>query len=322
MAVKTPRILAFANQKGGATKTTLAVNFAAGAALQGFRTVLVDLDGQMNATEQLGYLPAKLASERRFTAMDIFLGEKVAKNIAFPIDGGRFDGRLLLIPGNESMNQVEANLELVLSRESLTQNLSPLEKDQLRNQQRSILKRSLESLKDACDLIVLDTPPSLGFELTSALVAADAYVVPLTPSRYDITGLTRLDVTCQLIRKLHNPGLELVGVVLSRYKGNTNLHKDVVEKLQKRFGDKLIRPFLHESIRPGEATFHQQTLFEHAPSDPVTEQLRELVQSILERLKLQPSGATQEPQPVEAKPVAVDETASNDAPLMGEAGNA
>lgn len=279
----TMKILVTPNQKGGATKTTTAAHLAAGAALRGVRTVLCDLDGQCNLTELFGLSTDQLREEKKFSALDLVLGRKTATEalVEFP---ERFDGNLRLIPGHPSMSKAGTNIELAVAKEALDEDFSPLEAEERKDATRLNLREAFQPLEGEVDLVVCDPPPSLGFELVSALAAADAYVVPCTPNKYDLSGYKRLNETVALAKRRYNPKLEFLGIVLSRVRKATKLHTQTVELLESRFGNDLLRPYISECIRFGECPYHAQTIYELVPNDPASKDLFAVTDVVLERL--------------------------------------
>lgn len=128
---KRAQTIVVVNQKGGCGKTTTAINLAAGLALEGLRTVLVDLDAQCNTTDAFGVDPDELTEQGRFTVADAFLSNKPASQIELVFED-RFNGRLSLIPGHRGLGQVEINLETQLKSRALAGGLAPLQQDELR----------------------------------------------------------------------------------------------------------------------------------------------------------------------------------------------
>lgn len=289
MAGKRAQVIVLANQKGGCGKSTTAVNLAGGFAKLGYSTCLVDLDSQCNATGTFGINPEELKQEGRFTIADAFLANKPGTQIEITF-GKRFDGRLSLLPGHRALDQVQAQLEAELKRRVIADGVSPMEEDDHRSENRQRLKKSLSPLVDRHDFIVIDTPPRLGFELTAALLAADWYLIPVFPSLYDVDGLARLTTTVKKVRQRANPKLELLGVVLGNFKGNTNLHQDVRATLEASFPDSMCKTVINYSVRHGEATFQRKTIFEHAPGHSAANQFEQLTKELL--TKIQPGVQT------------------------------
>lgn len=179
--------LAVVNAKGGTGKTSLAVHLAAGLALKGKRTVLVDLDPQGNASQ---WLLGPLPSDALGAAQAIAAGRIGAEHLrAVP---GR--ERLAVVPSTAAL----AGLDLALAQEVAGETL---------------LRRALERLRDA-DAVILDCPPSLGLPVLSALVAADAALAPVLPGFLSLAGLARLEETCARVRERLNVRTRVLGYVM------------------------------------------------------------------------------------------------------------
>ena len=146
------KVLAVVNQKGGVGKTTTAINLAAGLALEGLPTLLIDCDPQANATGGLGIA----RDEARLSVYDVLMGNIELDKIL--VETG-VDG-LKLLPG--SKNMIGANLELV---------------SQERREFR--LREAIEPVRHKYPFIVLDCPPALDLLTLNALVAADGLLVPM-----------------------------------------------------------------------------------------------------------------------------------------------
>src|SRR6185503_20876497 len=97
----------------------------------------------------------------------------------------------------------------------------------IRREQRFRLRKSLDSLRGLHDVIIIDTPPNLDFLMTTALVAADWFIIPVFPSGYDLSGLTTLTVTVEKVRSRYNPTLRLAGVLLGNYDRSASLDRQI-----------------------------------------------------------------------------------------------
>ena len=157
---------------------------------------------------------------------------------------------------------------------------------------------------DLFDLVVIDPPPSLGFELTVALAAADAYVVPMTPNKFDLSGFKKLEETVRLTKKRYNAELDFLGIVVGRVRDNTKLHKETLQQLESRFGSKFLKPFIRESIRFGECPYHGQTIYELVPDDAPANDYAALTDAMLARLLRSTAAA---PAPEHVRPDAATE---------------
>ncbi len=297
------KVITICNQKGGAGKTTAAVSVASGLALRGFRTTLIDGDEQMHAGLALGVDGDNLP-KRQFTILDAFLGKKPADRIEmhFP---DRLGGNLSLVPGNKGMSGLQIRLDADLNARMAAGDLSDLEVDDRKDDNRKLLKTSIAALSGKRDFVVIDTPPALGFALTSSLIAADHYLIPVNGSAFDLDGLKRLLRTAKQIRAKFNPDLSLAGVLLSRVKTGTNIDEEVQAYLAKFFDEQdFFTAQIRDSVRHREATFARQSVHEFAPKDDSSRQYMAVIDELLEKMG-------------NPQPMAADLSANDGAPEAG-----
>ncbi len=235
------KIVATANQKGGVGKTTTAINLSAGLAARGQRVLLIDLDPQANATSGLGIEPD--GNESMYYPL-IGQGNMEDKIIPTRIPN------LSLIPSGMDLAGVE--IELARMDDHLVR---------LRN---LLIASKQHSSFDYC---IVDTPPSLGVLMTSALAAADEILIPLQCEWFGLEGLAKIVQVIEQIRDAGaNPNLTLEGIVMTMYDGRTNLSRQVVEEVSTYFAAQLYKSVIPRSIRIGEAPSHGMTIFEHDPN--------------------------------------------------------
>jgi chromosome partitioning protein len=278
------KIVALANQKGGCGKTTTAVSLVAGFAHEGYSATIIDVDPQCNATDSFGVDRDDLAKAGRYTTADIFLGKKPAAEIEilFP---KRFQGEIGLVPGHRGLTSVPQRLESALQTQLAHEDSSELDADDLKNEHRERLKNSLNSLRGRRDVVFIDTPPDLGFLMTTALIAADFFIIPVFPSGYDLKGLETLMRTIEKVQKRFNPGLRLLGVLLGNYDTTAKLDSDIHNMLSRKFGKRLIFDVkINRSVKHREATVYGRTIFEHAPDGQPAAQFLTLVREVTARL--------------------------------------
>jgi len=303
MKLERTEIIALANQKGGCGKTTTAVNLAAALAEAGYQVCLVDIDAQCNATENLGVDLDDHERARRFTVVDAFASKKPAREIAVTLET-RAGGRLSIVPGSRGVSAVPHKLEAQVRATVADADGSELDADDLKNEQRLRFRTSLDSLRGVFDFVIIDTPPELGFIMTSGLMAADSYIIPVTPSGYDLKGLEKLDRTVKKVRERYNPTLRLLGVLVGRYDARTKLDADIAKMLRESFGAGLVfRTIIRQSAKLRQATVYGETIFEHAGDDKAAEGYMALAHEIVEKLN------ASEPLPVvqaESVPAVVD----------------
>ena len=280
------QVVTLANQKGGCGKTTASVSLAAAFALEGYSVSLVDADPQCNATDTFGVDRDKLAEEGRFTLADAYLTKKAAREIEYRFEEERFDGRLAIIPGHRALGTVPHRLDALLQSTVANDNYSDLDADDIKNEHRMRLKQSIDSLRGQRDLVVIDTPPDLGFLMTTALIASDWYIIPVFPSGYDLKGLETLWRTVEKVKERYNPNLQLLGVLLGNFDSRPKLDADIQRMLSQKFGGKLVfSTVIHRSVKHREASIYGQTIFEHAPGQQAADQYQSLAREVLARLE-------------------------------------
>jgi chromosome partitioning protein len=283
--VKFPKtqVVALVNQKGGCGKTSSTISIGAAFAHLGYKTCIVDTDPQCNATETFGVRPDEHAKAGKFTLADAYLTMKPAADVLIDF-GDRFGGNLFLLPGNRGLSSVYPRLEAELQRMIANEEASPLDADDIRSEHRLRLRKSLESLKGKFDMVLIDTPPNLDFLMTTALIAADWFIIPVFPSGYDLSGLTTLTVTVEKVRSRYNPTLRLAGVLLGNYDRSASLDRQIHKMLTDKFGETLVfKTTIGRSVRHRESTLMQKTIFEHPEGAPQGEQYLDLVREMLSR---------------------------------------
>lgn len=219
-------MIAITNQKGGVGKTTTAINLAACLATYEFKTLIVDVDPQANATSGLGYDKIRIEQSIYDVLIDEISVNRILKKTPIPY--------LFLVPSNLSLVGAEVELVGLTSRESK-------------------LKTALSGIRDGYDFIFIDCPPSLGILTLNGLVASDSVLIPIQCEYYALEGLGKLINTIRLVQKTFNAGLEIDGVLLTMYDSRLNLSKQVVEEARKYFKEKVYGTLIHRNVKLAEA---------------------------------------------------------------------
>lgn len=230
-------VLAVANQKGGVGKTTTAVNLGASIADAGYRTLLVDLDPQCNATVALG-LP-KDASPNVYDCLsgDLPLPAAATRSGVEELD---------VVPSTPQL--AGANVELPRIAGSET-----------------ILRDRLGPVRERYLFTLLDCPPSLGPLTVNALVAADKVIVPVQTEYFALEGLAQLLDTLSLIQRELNPRLTVAGMILTMHDGRTRLARDVEREVREHFPELVFDTVVPRNVRLSEAPSFGVPIIQHAP---------------------------------------------------------
>lgn len=251
-------IITVANQKGGVGKTTTAINLSAALANRGKRTLLIDLDPQANSTIAF-YDNGEIA-----TSMFDVLNENRATMVS--VIKTTKDPMLFLGPGRLAL----AKLEQVLAG----QFDAPYR-----------LKDALAPILKEYDYIVLDTPPSLGILTVNALVASTHLLVPIQAAYFAIEGTDDLLETYERIRARPNPGLKVLGVVITLFDKRTNISRDTHGQIRTVFGEVLFKTKISKNVRLEESPAYKETILSYAPKSPGAVEYKKLAAEVIQRVE-------------------------------------
>lgn len=248
-----PRIIAVANQKGGVGKTTTAVNLGACLADLGYRTLVVDLDPQGNASTGLGINIRGLQA----SMYDVILNDVPIEDC---IEASSVRN-LFVAPASLDLAGAEIELVPAFSRE-------------LR------LKQALAEVREDYDYVLIDCPPSLGLLTINGMAAATEVLVPIQCEYYALEGLGQLLRNVGLVQKNLNPTLEVSTIVLVMYDARTKLADQVVTEVRNHFGDKVCRMMIPRTVRLSEAPSFGQPIIAFDPSSRGAIAYRELAKEV------------------------------------------
>lgn len=252
-------IIAITNQKGGVGKTTTSINVSSAIALMGKKVLLVDTDPQAHSTISVLNNPGQFEK----SLYDVLMNKE--EHIQDVIVRSN-------VPG----------LDVAIAKISMAK-LEPSLLGEFDGHYR--LKDILEPVRNKYDFIFIDTPPTLGLTTLNALVAASYILIPIQSSYLCLEGTDDLLETIEKVRRIANPRLKILGVLITLHDKRTNLAKDVVERIQKVFGDKLFHTYISKSVKLEESPAYKESIFTYAPDSVGAAQYKKVAEEIIERAK-------------------------------------
>jgi chromosome partitioning protein len=257
-------VLALVNHKGGVGKTTTAVNLAAVAGDRGSRTLLIDLDSQASASLSVG------VPRRRFApsvADALLYGMPVARVVR----RGALHG-VDLITGAIELANTDLVLADVPGRERCLRNL-------------------IAPLRPSYDLIFIDTPPGVSLLSVNAIVACDAFIVPVTPQFLAVEAVATLLERLDKLRRRFGVRPRLLGMVLTMMDRHGRAAAGMADFLRTKYKDDVFHTEIDLNRWTAEAPAHGRPVVTHVPSSACSDAYRRLAAEVFERLGALPSNS-------------------------------
>ena len=246
-----PRTLCIANQKGGVGKTTTAINLAAGLALGGYQTLLVDMDPQCNATSGVGSKPVE-----RHPLVERKPVRQCATTTSIE--------KLSLLPGSRSFVDI----------------------DQLANGDGNQSDQVVNHLVNGTgffDFVVIDCPPSLGTLTRTALSASSEVLMPIQCEYFAMEGLTQMIEVIRDVMQSRAGSLEFGGILLTMYDESLELTDEVDGQVREFFGDIVFETVIPRDVALSESPSHGCSVLEYSPRSRGTRAYMELCMEVTER---------------------------------------
>ncbi len=250
------KIIAIANQKGGVGKTTTSINLAASLGVLEKKVLLIDADPQANAPSGLG-IDVESVDIGTYQLLE---HSNTAKEAIVKTDTPNLD----VIPSHIDLVAIEIELIDKEAREYM-------------------LKKALLEIKDDYDYILIDCAPSLGLLTLNALTAADAVIIPIQCEYFALEGLGKLLNTIKSVQKIHNPELDIEGLLLTMYDSRLRLSNQVVEEVQKHFNDMVFKTIIQRNVRLSEAPSYGESIINYDASSKGASNYLSLAKEMINR---------------------------------------
>jgi chromosome partitioning protein len=244
------QVLVFANQKGGVAKTTTTLNLGVAFGEMGYRVLLIDLDPQGNLTMSQGLNPDK-------------------------IERSMFDVLVHKVP----LSDIVEHREVDLAVSSIDLAGAELALAAMIGRERA-LEKALVEVRGKYDLVLIDTPPSLGLLTINAFVAATGVIVPVQCEYLSLRGLVQLENTLAMVRENLNPQAEIEGIVATMFDGRTLHAREAIEILEENFGGLVYRTRIRKTVRYAEAPVKGSSVLKYDATGSAAEAYRDLAKEI------------------------------------------
>ncbi|TGV00314.1 ParA family protein [Flavivirga rizhaonensis] len=250
------KIIAIANQKGGVGKTTTSINLAASLGVLEKKVLLIDADPQANATSGIG--------------IDI---ESIEIGTYQLLEHSNSVRETIMKTESPNLDIIPAHIDLVAIEIEL------VDKDA----REYMLKKALADIQNDYDYILIDCAPSLGLLTLNALTAADAVVIPIQCEYFALEGLGKLLNTIKSVQKIHNPELDIEGLLLTMYDARLRLSNQVVEEVQKHFNNMVFQTIIQRNVRLSEAPSYGETIINYDASSKGANNYLSLAKEIINK---------------------------------------
>ena len=249
------RVICICNQKGGVNKTTIAVNLATSLANKGHKTLLIDIDSQGNASQNLGITSFDSGTANLFEDSKVMIKDTINPTKIM---------NLSIIPSDLSLSQVEWDLLKKFKQNNV-----------------SILRDKMEMIKEDFNYCVIDCPPSLGLFTLNALIASDRVLVPIIIDPFAVIGTKYLNMVVDDIRMNTNKKLKMLGIIRTMWDMRLILGKEIGQNLEQDYSGKLFKTIIQTSVRVKESCVAQIPIVNYEPTCPISMQYNELTEEVL-----------------------------------------
>lgn len=242
--------LAIQTFKGGVGKSVTSVAAAQYFATKGYRVLFIDMDSQASSTSSFGYIPDRDIDDSK-TLLPYFKGEE--ESLHYCIRKTYWDG-LDIIPSNLQLY----NLELGIAEQ--IRDLPTIEKNYVFTE----LKQGIETVKESYDLVIIDSPPALGFTSMNILCAADSIIIPTPPALYEFSSTVQYLRMIANVIEMISPDKEykFIKILATDVFPNQTNHREFLPIMQDVFGYHMMSNYFLHTTEIGNAAIDFQTALE------------------------------------------------------------
>ncbi len=252
------RVVAMVNQKGGVGKTTSTISLGAALAEYGRRVLLVDFDPQGALSDAMGVNANELdlTVYNLLTEPDCHVADVLVGTDVVDVD---------LIPANIDLSAAEVQLVNEVGREHA-------------------LSRALAPALADYDIVLIDCQPSLGLLTINALAASDYIVIPMQAEYFALRGVALLTNTIDKVVSRVNPKVRVLGVFVTMYNKGTLHSREVLERVQSAFGDRVFSTVIAKTIKFADSVVAHEPITAYAPDSPGAQAYRRLAREVIARM--------------------------------------
>jgi chromosome partitioning protein len=245
------------NNKGGVGKTTTTVNLAAGLGKTGRRVLVVDLDSQGSASFALG-----------------IKRQDLDPSVAAALFGKERPSSIVRETSVQGVDVMTGSLELANTDTRLSQE----------GNREKRLSRVISAVEDTYDAILIDCAPSTSLLTINALVAADAFIIPVSPSYLSLEGVVSLGEVVRKTRMNLGEAAPILGVLITMVNSTDEQTEAIKQGLRDHYGAKVFETEIHQDPVLEKAPTRSKSVFEYAPQSIGARDYRNLVEEVTDRI--------------------------------------
>lgn len=256
------KVISVMNEKGGVAKTTTATTMSYLLVKKGYKVLLIDFDGQANATMICGISNINSLKVTISTLLgSVILNEQLPEPDSYIC---HIQNGVDLVPSNSDLFVLERNLCNVDFREYK-------------------LKKYIDTIKENYDYIIIDCMPQVGTPMINAMMCSDSIIIPTQAEILSAKGLSELLRHFKLIKKSGNESLKIEGILITMYNKRTFVSQQIKELVNKTYKDKIpvFNTYIPRSIKVAEANIYQKNICEYMPENPAAQAYQSFVDELL-----------------------------------------